>query len=488
MADIIDFDGALELTGWDLSRVDDLRDTLALEWAQRLPILPGAIDQVSSALRGTLSSLRGSAALKTASQVSNVVLAYAKALGAVRDALALDAARSSEAARRRLGEARDLAIANSYKLGGWWTNVMVEGDPNPTLKKKFKASVADFVGQATPLGVLYSHPMGTGRRDILRPSLMLDYGRPETRQLCFGGDNTIIGRCTPTLKAPAGADLGTCHSYTSDCDYSADGFFGKIAEKFCVPTALEGGCSVPYRSRWIYCLGAAPAWGWRGQPFPMSPAAVAIAVGLHSPSALHLAVEQRSVEQSLGTIIMRFAIDELAEDPGQTQEGVFRKGSRIVLRGKGRDATFTSMSGKHPFDGRWATLAAIVDAHHNWLALRRALLMTMKGLPGGLVSAAALSRDRLVRRAAAGVVPTTAFDKDDPLRLWPPEPPKKDANPGEKSTPPRVGRKVVRGRLSLPTIPNSGARRAVAGALATGAFVTAPYALERLRKLVRGGE
>lgn len=479
---MIDYAKIAEVTGYDLADTEALRDALAVEFAERMQVLGDLQETARSAVYQLLGNPVISKITAQAGAAIGPATSAAAAWSAFREAMSADMADRDKINLRRMLDAQDLAIANTYRVGQWWSINEVIGPESPTLIKPYDMSLDTFEGQVSPRGFVFSAARGAGRRDALRPSFYAPYPDLGPEQVYVAGKTAILPRQLNSLPSFKMAKGALCDSQEGEasCKFTKGDlpkglkWLYKAAKWVCIPVDLSDGCSVPARAWWPYCLGAAPAWGWVGQRFPLPPLAATIAAAIQGPTPLHLSIRAAEVETSLYAIVERTGIARLPVDPGQTEAGVFRRGVRLVFRGNAPQVgdgppvawadAWSPASGLQagqvflPITGR--DLAEVIDAHLRFLALRRALLLALPDQPPELRDAAALSPDYFVREAAAGRLPSADYDADDPLRVLGGEP----ASEGGGG----LGGLALPGKIAGRPARSSGAGEVIAGAAAIG--------------------
>lgn len=438
----VDYDAIAEATGWNLSNVEALRQELAVAWSQRLDLAGGLQSAVQGAVYQVLSS---PVIASTVSKVGAAIGPLTAALGAWNSVVAgfqQDLKENAAINVERMFRARDLSIESTYRVGNWWTVAEIKAPTNPQLKKDYGQSLSSFTGQVSPAGFVYSAARGSGRKDVLRPSWLV----PGPEQVyASGGTQTIVGQLggLPSYKMANGSILDCAGEGETSCQFESGDFpkywkwLQKPASWICIPFDLSDGCSVPARAWWPYCLGAAPAWGYLGQQFPFSPLAQTIATALRSPTPLHLAVSSQEVLASLYSIVERCKIGSLPVDPGQQANGVFRRGVRLILRGEAAQL-WSPISGLQEgqlyIPARGVDLQTVIEAHLEFLALRRAILLSLPLQTPELRAAAEQQkgRDLQTYKASQGELPSLAYNANDPLNLY------SDAPADQQGKPPKM--------------------------------------------------
>jgi len=434
MADV-DYDQIAALTGWNLSNVESVRADLVTLWTNKLDVAGLLASEAQSALASVLASPTLAKATAKIGAAIGPLSTLASVWSGFLQAQQQDMKDTDAANLRRMYEARDASIAATYTTGQWWTLGKVVAPTNPELVKPYKASVASFTGQVSPPGFVFSAARGAGRRDVLRPSWLapgidgLEI-TPDT-VYAFGKQQTLVQQLQglPAFKMKDPSIVNCAGEGEKTCTDLSDKWWGKLQKWVCVPYDVSDGCSVPAYAWWPYCLGAAPTWGWMGQRFPFSPLAQTIAVALRSPSPLHLAVKSSEVLGSLYAICERTGIPDLPEFPGQQAPfGVYRQGCRLILHGddwKSWSPANKLQEGSLALPVWGLDLAEVIDAHLDFLALRRALVLAMPLQPPELKAAAAASSDPQVKAAAAGQIDPKlyAYNPIDPLNAYTPAPP-----------------------------------------------------------------
>lgn len=438
----VDYDQIYEATGWNLSNVEALRQELAVAWATRLD-LAGSL---SSAVQGAVYQVLSSPVIaSTVSKVGAAIGPLTAALGAWNAVVAGFQADLKENAAinvERMFRARDLSIESTYRVGNWWTVAEITAPQNPQLKKDYGQSLASFTGQVKPAGMVYSAARGSGRKDVLRPSWLV----PGPEQVyASGGTQTIVGQLgnLPSYKMANGSILDCAGEGETSCQFESGDFpkywkwLQKPASWICIPFDLSDGCSVPARAWWPYCLGCAPNWGYLGQAFPFSPLGQTLATAIRSPTPLHMAISSQEVLASLYSIVERCGIPKLPIDPGQQASGVFRRGVRLVFRGTQKPPPNVQWDQEPAWADVWSPMwglqpgqlqipatgravQAVIDAHLEFLALRRAILLSLPLQTPELRAAAEAQkgRDLQTYQASQGVLPSMEYNYNDPLNLY----------------------------------------------------------------------
>lgn len=426
----VDFAAAIEITGLDLSDVEKFQQDIAGEYTSRWAAATfGEFkDKAKAALLSSVNQLVDVGPIKNTLAGLTPALGVLKSWKAVQEAMGEELKAAQAANIRRVWAARDKAIEETYRPGDWWTLAKVEGPAEVQLKKPYGESQAAFTSQYTPPGIVFSAARAAGK-DVLFPSFPSSPGSPSLRFYAWGGELGLAADM-PALAVKT-TDAPTCGELNwNTCSVEVEGWkvWRWLHGLVCVPLDLTAGCGLPGLSWWSYCLGCAPQWGWLGQEFPLGPLGTTLAAAINSPTPYHLAIKEETVRASLHSILKRCRVLELDEDPGQTEDGVFREAGGIGLKLRGILGGDDGFSAKYWMPNTPQTpapmifgqeLAEIIERHRTWLALRRAILLTLPGLSPAIVAAAKESPDPAVREAAKGNPPKGPWSLKDPLGLFP---------------------------------------------------------------------
>jgi hypothetical protein len=489
----VDFGKVEAATGWQLADTQALRASLASKWAVELgvaEVTAKAESAISAGLESAISGFSARVPLASIGSVWSSVLGITRSWEAVISLLAADLAENDGINLSRTLAARD-KVFGLYKPGDWWTTARVDAKSKNTVVKPYGQPVSEFLAQVSPEGVVYSAARGSGRRDVMRPAWAQNDASPHTRFVARPGEQALDRQLGYFHFNPVENTDCSLSDVTLTCEQKGTEWdkipkiIRKIASWACLPLNVSQGCTVS--PGWLhFCLGAAPFWGWQGQPWAWSPVGVMLASQIRSPTPLHLAIEERTVRESLWAIVQRSGILELPVTPGQTKDGVWRRPNsvRIVLQGQAAQSWSPAsrlIPGAIVLTVPGPALQKIIDAHLDWLALRRAILLTMTEQTQEMVAAAKASREQDVRAATDGKLPTTYWSYEDPLGLFREPPPA--ARPLKNPTSNPFGSRPISAEIEGPIQPPVlGPNRDVWGLRLLGVSAAAALGLSFLRR------